>query len=356
MSEDNDDSQKTEDPTSKRLDDARAEGNVPKSQELNHLLMILAFTLAVTLFSTMVAQGIYDVSLPFLASPDQIPADLNHLVETAWHLMGLILLAGLGPLVIAVIAAFAASYLQFGLLWSGANLMPKLSKISPLAGFGRIFSLRSVAELLKGVMKLAIVAAIIGYLVMPDIGDLESLIGMDIVQLLAAMRDNVYLILIGVVVVMAVLAAADLLYQRYEYMKGLRMSRQELKDEFKQSEGDPLVKGRLRQLRMERARRRMMGEVPKADVVVTNPTHFAVALKYSQLEMSAPRVVAKGVDKVAQRIREVAKEADVPVIENPPLARGLYAAVEIDQEIPAEYYKAVAEVISYVYKLKRRRY
>lgn len=356
MSEDSDDSQKTEDPTSKRLDEARNEGNVPKSQEINNLLMILAFTLAVTLFSAMVASGIYDISLPFLATPDQIPADLNHLIETAWHLLGLILLAGIGPLVIALAAAFGASYLQFGLLWSGANLMPKLSKISPMAGFKRIFSLRSVTELLKGVLKLAIVAAIIGYLVMPDIGELHALIGMDIVQLLAAMRDNVYLILVGVVVVMGVVAAADYLYQRYEYTKSLRMSRQELKDEFKQTEGDPLVKGRLRQLRMERARRRMMGEVPKADVVVTNPTHFAVALKYSQLEMSAPKVVAKGVDKVAQRIREVAKEADVPVIENPPLARGLYAAVEIDQEIPAEYYKTVAEVISYVYKLKRRRF
>lgn len=356
MSDDNDDSQKTEDPTGKRLDDARTEGNVAKSQEVGHLLMITAFTLGVILFSAMVARGILDISLPFLANPDKVPSDLNHLIATAWHLLGLILLAGIGPLILAVMAAFGSSYLQFGLLWSGANLMPKLSKISPLAGFKRMFSLRSVTELLKGVLKLAIVAAIIGYLVMPSVGDLHELIGMEIVQLLAKMRDIVYVVLIGVVVVMAVVAAADVLYQRFEYIKGLRMSRQELKDEYKQTEGDPLVKGRLRQLRMERARRRMMGEVPKADVVVTNPTHFAVALKYSQLEMSAPKVVAKGADKVALRIREVAAEADVPIVENPPLARGLYAAVELDQEIPAEYYKAVAELISYVYKLKRRRY
>jgi flagellar biosynthetic protein FlhB len=356
MSEDNDDSQKTEDPTSKRLDEARTEGNVARSQEVNHLLMIMAFTLSVVLFSAMVARGIVDISMPFLASVEQVPADLNHLIETAWRLLGLILLAGIGPLAIAVVAAFASSYLQFGLLWSPSNIMPKLSKISPLAGFGRMFSLRSVTELLKGVLKLAIVAAIIGYMVMPSVGDLHALIGMEIVQLLGAIRDIVYVVLIGVTAVMAVVAAADVLYQRFEYMKGLRMSRQELKDEYKQTEGDPLVKGRLRQLRMERARRRMMGEVPKADVVVTNPTHYAVALKYSQLEMSAPKVVAKGVDKMAQRIREVAKEADVPIVENPPLARGLYAAVDLDQEIPAEYYKAVAELISYVYKLKRRRY
>jgi flagellar biosynthetic protein FlhB len=356
LAEDTDDSQKTEDPTSKRLDEARTEGNVARSQEINHLLMIMAFTISVILFSAVVAGAIRDASMPFLATPDQVPSDLGHLIATAWDLLGLIMLAGIGPLVLAVLAAFGSSYLQFGLLWSPANLMPKLSKISPLAGLKRMFSLRAVTELLKGVLKLSIVAAIIGYLVMPSIGDLHALIGMEIVQLLAAMRDNVYLVLIGVTAVMAVVAGADFLYQRYEYIKGLRMSRQELKDEFKQTEGDPLVKGRLRQLRMERARRRMMGEVPKADVVVTNPTHYAVALKYSQLEMAAPKVIAKGVDKMAQRIREVAKEADVPVIENPPLARGLYAAVDLDEEIPAEYYKAVAEIISYVYKLKKRRY
>jgi flagellar biosynthetic protein FlhB len=356
MAEDTDDSQKTEDPTGKRLDEARTEGNVARSQEINHLLMILAFTLSVVLFSAMVARSIHDISIPFLASPDQIPSDLNHLVTTAWHLLGLLLLAGAGPLILAILAAFGSSYLQFGLLWSPSNLMPKLSKISIMEGFKRMFSLRSFTELFKGVLKLSIVAAIIAYLVMPTIGDIHALIGMEIVQLLAAMRDNVYMVLIAVTAVMAVVSAADYLYQRYEFMKGLRMSRQELKDEFKQTEGDPLVKGRLRQLRMERARRRMMGEVPKADVVVTNPTHFAVALKYSQLEMSAPKVVAKGVDKVAQRIRELAEKSDVPVVENPPLARGLYAAVELDQEIPAEYYKTVAELISYVYKLKKRRY
>lgn len=356
MSEDNDDSQKTEDPTSKRLDEARNEGNVPKSQEFNHLLMILAFTLAVLLFGGHAAREIANMSTPFLESPDQIPADLGHLVHTAWRLLGLVLLAGIAPLVLAFMAAFGASYLQFGLLWSADNLMPRLDKISPLAGFKRIFSLRSVTELLKGVMKIALVATAVGYFVMPSVGDLHQLIGMDMGQLVAAINKEVKIVLIGVFSVMGVIAAADILYQRYEYMKTLRMSRQDLRDEYKQTEGDPLVKGRLRQLRMERARRRMMGEVPNADVVVTNPTHYAVALKYDQNAMAAPKVVAKGTDKVAQRIREVAEEAEVPIIENPPLARGLYAAVDIDQEIPPEYYKAVAELISYIFKLKKRRF
>ena len=169
-------------------------------------------------------------------------------------------------------------------------------------------------------------------------------------------RQLIDRLLISVLSAMIAITLADVIYQRYEHMKKLRMSRQELKDEARESEGDPLIKGRLRQLRMERARKRMMAEVPKAgDVVVTNPTHYAVALRYDQSEMTAPRVIAKGVDVVAQKIREVAAAAEVPVVENPPLARGLYASVEIDQEVPAEYYKAVAEVIGYIYKLKRKR-
>ena len=343
MSEDNDESQKTEDPTSKRLDEARNEGQVPKSQEFNHLLMILALTLAVLLFGKYLGTEISNLALPFLEAPDQIPTDLGHLLSIAWRMLGILLLAGAAPLVLAFLAAFGASYLQFGLLWSAESMMPSLDKISPLAGFKRIFSLRSVTELIKGILKIGVVAAVVGAFVMPTVGDLHRLIGMDMIQLLAVISDKVHILLIGVFSVMAVIATADILYQRYEHTKNLRMSRQELRDEFKQTEGDPLVKGRLRQLRMERARRRMMGEVPNADVVVTNPTHYAVALKYDQSAMSAPKVVAKGTDKVAQRIREVATEAEVPIIENPPLARGLYAAVAIDQEIPPEYYKAVAD-------------
>jgi flagellar biosynthetic protein FlhB len=168
------------------------------------------------------------------------------------------------------------------------------------------------------------------------------------------MVDLMNRLLFTVLAAMVVITALDVFYQRYEHIKGLRMSRQEIKDEMRESEGDPMVKGRLRQLRMERARKRMMAEVPKADVVVTNPTHYAVALKYDA-QMASPKVVAKGVDKVAQKIREIAKENDVPVVENPPLARGLFAAVEVDQEITPEFYKAVAEVIGYIYRLKRKK-
>jgi len=352
---DTDDSQKTEDPTGRRLQEARESGQVANSREVNNLFMILALTLSVVAFGGSIARDIVNISLPFIEAPDKVPTDIGHLTTLGWKLMGMILLAGAAPLAIALIAAFGSGYLQFGLVLSGESLMPSLDKISPLQGLKRIFSLRSLSEFIKGLLKIAIVGSIAFWILMPSIGDLHKLIGLEIVQLLAVIRSLTDRLLIAVLSAMVVITLADILYQRYEYIKQLRMSRQELKDEQRESEGDPLVKGRLRQLRMERARKRMMAEVPKADVVVTNPTHYAVALRYDQAEMTAPKVVAKGIDAVALKIREVAAEAGVPVIENPPLARGLYASVEIDQEVPPEFYKAVAEVIGYIYKLKRKR-
>jgi len=350
-----DDSQKTEDPTGRRLQEARDQGQVANSREVNNLLMILALTISVVVFGSSLARDITNLSLPFIESPDQVPADLGHLTTLGWKLMAMILAAGAAPLVLAVLAAFGAGYLQFGFILSGESLMPDLDKISPLSGLKRIFSLRSFSEFLKGLIKIAIVGGVVFWMLTPSVGDLHKLIGMEAGQLLHVINGLIDRLLIAVFAAMLVITVLDVLYQRYEFMKKLRMSRQEIKDEMRESEGDPLVKSRLRQLRMERARKRMMAEVPKADVVVTNPTHYAVALRYDQMEMASPKVVAKGVDKVAQRIREVAAEANVPVIENPPLARGLYAAVEIDQEIPPEFYKAVAEVIGYIYKLKRRK-
>jgi len=351
---DNDDSQKTEDPTGRKLQEARDQGQVAKSMEVNNLLMILALTLSVIVFGGGMARDIVNLSLPFVEAPDKIPTDLGHLTTMGWKLLGMVLLAGAAPLVLALFAAFGAGYLQFGLLLSGESLMPSLEKISPLAGLKRIFSMRSLSEFLKGLLKIAVVGGIVYAVITPSVGALHKLIGMEIVQLLGVMVELLNRLLFTVFAAMVVITALDVFYQRYEHIKGLRMSRQEIKDEMRESEGDPMVKGRLRQLRMERARKRMMADVPKADVVVTNPTHYAVALKYDA-QMASPKVVAKGVDKVAQKIREIAKENDVPVVENPPLARGLYAAIDIDQEITPEFYKAVAEVIGYIYRMKRKR-
>ncbi|HVJ41523.1 MAG TPA: flagellar biosynthesis protein FlhB [Dongiaceae bacterium] len=350
-----DDSQKTEDPTSKRLDDARKQGQVANSREVNNLFMMMALTLSVAMFGPGIAGDIKNMILPFIESPDRIPTDIGHLQMLGWRFLTHILMAGIVPLILALFAAFGSGYLQFGLLWSAEHLMPSLSKISPFAGFGRIFSMRSLNEFLKGLAKIAIVGSVATSLLLPAVRDVHHLIGLEPMQILGTTKSMVVHLLFGVLSVVFAITIFDFFYQRFQHIRSLRMSRQELKEEFRDTEGDPLVKGRLRQLRMERARRRMMAEVPKSDVIVTNPTHYAVALRYDQATMGAPRVIAKGIDKAAQRIREIAKEHDIPVIENPPLARGLHAAVEVDQEIPPEFYKAVAEVISYIMKLKRGR-
>lgn len=350
-----DDSQKTEDPTSKRLDDARKQGQVANSREVNNLFMMLALTLSIAMFGSSVASDIKNLTLPFIENLDRIPTDIGHLQMLAWRFLARILMAGIVPMILALAAAFGSSYLQFGLLWSVEHLMPSLDKISPLAGFGRIFSMRSFMEFLKGLLKIAIVGSVATSLLLPAVRDVHHLIGLEAIQILATTRSMIVHLLIGVLSVIFAITIFDFFYQRFQHYRSLRMSRQELKEEFRDTEGDPLIKGRLRQLRMERAKRRMMAEVPKSDVVVTNPTHYAVALKYDQATMNAPRVLAKGVDKAAQRIREIAKENNIPVIENPPLARGLHAAADVDQEIPPEFYKAVAEVISYIMKLKRGR-
>jgi flagellar biosynthetic protein FlhB len=355
MAEEQDDSQKTEDPTSRRLDEARKRGQVANSREINNLLMLGVFSLSVLLFGGGAAGALYKMSMPFIESPDLISADFGHLVQIGWKLLGAMLIAGAVPLVLALAAAIGAGYLQFGLIFSAESITPKLDKISPLAGLKRMFSTRALAEFVRGLLKIAVVAAVAGFLILPEVAQFHKLIGMEMIQLLAEMKWLLAKLLIGVVSIVAAIAAIDVIYQRMQHLREMRMSRQEIKDEFKETEGDPLVKGRLRQLRMERTRRRMMAQVPHSDVVVTNPTHYAVALKYDPGTMAAPKMMAKGVDKVAQRIREIAKEHGIPVIENPPLARGLFAAVEIDQEVTPEFYKAVAEVISYIFRLKRRR-
>jgi flagellar biosynthetic protein FlhB len=350
-----DDSQKTEDPTSKRLDDARKSGQVANSREVNNLFMMLALTLSVAMFGSSIALDIKNMILPFIEAPDQVPTDIGHLQMLGWRFLGHLLMIGIVPLILALFAAFGSSYLQFGLLVSAEHLMPSLDKISPFKGFGRIFSMRSLTEFLKGLLKIAIVGSVASSLLLPAVRDVHHLIGLEAIQILVTIKSLVVHLLIGVLSVIFAITVFDFFYQRFQHNRSLRMSRQELKDEYRDTEGDPLVKGKLRQLRMERAKRRMMAEVPKSDVVVTNPTHFAVCLKYDQATMSAPRVIAKGIDRAAQRIREIAKENDIPIIENPPLARGLHASVEIDQEIPPEFYKAVAEVISYIMKLRRGR-
>ncbi|MGE0743985.1 MAG: flagellar biosynthesis protein FlhB [Rhodospirillales bacterium] len=349
---DNDDSQKTEDPTPRRLEDARQKGQVVSSREVNHWFVIIAATIVVAMLAPGMAHTLSHRFAAVLEKSGEISVDRGGAMAVATALLGDAMLVLIAPLVILVLAAVGASLLQSGLVVSAEPIKPKLEKISPLAGVKRIFSSRSVVEFLKGLAKIAIVGAVGTMLVAPSLKDIEQLVMSDVVTMMDRTYSLTVRLLVGVVAVVTVVAILDYLFQRFKFLKEMRMSRQELKEEFKQTEGDPHIKGKLKQIRQERARRRMMARVPEAAVVVTNPTHFAIALKYELHKMTAPLVIAKGADSLALRIREVAKAHGIPIVENKPLAQALYATVEIDEEIPQEHYKAVAEVISFVFKLK----
>jgi flagellar biosynthetic protein FlhB len=347
-----DESQKTEEPTQKRLQEAQQKGQVAKSQEVGHWFMILAFAIIVGFVAPGVVQGLGRALYGFVARPHTIPVDGSGLAGLLGELSARVGLALLLPVLLALAAAVAAGLIQTGFVFSAEPIKPKLEKISPASGLKRLFSARALVEFLKGVAKLAIVACVIALLLWPERRLIADLVAMDPPRFLALIHSLASRVLLAVLAVMTVIAGLDLLFQRHQHAKQMRMSKQEVKDEFKQSEGDPMVKARLRQVRMERARQRMMAAVPEADVVIANPTHFAVALVYEPGSLGAPKVTAKGVDSLALRMRELAEENDVPVIENPPLARALHGSVELDQEIPSEHYKAVAEIIGYVMRLK----
>jgi flagellar biosynthesis protein FlhB len=343
-------SEKTEDPTQKRLDDALERGDVVKSQEVNTWFIIAGATLALSAFSGSI--GSIRVSLrDLLANAHSIRTDGTSLLLLVKHIE-YALIAALGvPMLVLVIAAIAGNIVQHQLVFTAEGLMPKLNKISPLAGAKRLFGKQAWANLLKGLFKVIAVGVVMAMVFWPERHRLDAMVLMDPWSIVDLTRSLSLHLLGTVVAMLAVVAIADYLFQYRSWFERQKMSLQEIKEEFKQTEGDPHIKGRLRQLRDARRKKRMMAAVPTASVVITNPTHYAVALKYER-GMAAPICVAKGLDAIALRIRQVAKDNDVPVIENPPLARALHAVVKIDDEIPVEHYQAVAEVIGYVMRLK----
>lgn len=352
MSDQQDDAQKTEEPTQKRIEQTRKKGQVALSRELNNWLMLLAGTILVAAVAPYIFSELGKLMRHYLENAHSIPSAPGglHIVlgESVWELMRILLM----PVLLFLVAALAGPLLQIGPLFAPEAIKPDLSKISPLQGFKRLFSVRSLVEFAKGILKIALVGLVAFLIISPFYGGIEHLIGLPPVLVLEEISVLVVKMLIGILVVLAVITAIDISFQRQAHLKKIRMTKQEVKDEFKQSEGDPHVKGRLRQLRQERARQRMIAAVPEADVVITNPTHYSIALKYDPDTMDAPICVAKGMDEIAMRIREVAKEHDIVLYENKPLARTLYDTVDIDEIIPAEQYKAVAEIISYVFRLK----
>jgi flagellar biosynthetic protein FlhB len=355
MAENNDDSQKTEEPTQKRLTDSRNRGDVAQSREVANWFMLFSAAIAVALFAPYSAEKFVSATHRFLARPHDIPVDSEALRHLLLDVGGKVGLAIAAPIGLFLVAAVCSSLVQHGLLFAPEKIKPTLSKISPIAGAKRMFSLRSLTELLKGLVKISLVAAVALVVIMPVFDKLPLLPAMTLPISLNIIHDSMVRLLVGVVAVVTVLALLDFFYQVYEHRKKLRMTQQEVRDELRQSEGDPHIKARLRQIRTERARQRMMQAVPEADVVITNPTHYAVAMKYDKDEMDAPRVVAKGIDELARRIRERAEEHEVAIFENPPLARALYGAVDINEFIKPEHYQAVAEIIAFVMGIKKDR-
>lgn len=352
MSDNQDQTQKTEQPTQKKLDDAHKKGQGVSSREVANWFMLMAGTIVVIAMAPGIMNDIGNSLRPFIEHPHLFALGEDDSQSGLGTVVREIMLSLIAPLAIFVVAALASGFVQRGFSFSFEPMKPELSKISPFKGVKRLFSLRSFVEFIKGVSKMAIVGAIGTMIIMPELDRIEELTTISPLQWLDRAHDLIARLLIGVCAIMTLIAGLDYAYQRFEFRKQMMMSRQDIKDEHKQSEGDPMVRAKIRQLRQERARHRMIAAVPEADVVVTNPTHYAVALKYDTDTMHAPKVVAKGADEVALRVREVAEEHDVPIVENPPLARALFAAVDIDQEIPLEHYKAVAEVIGYVWRLK----
>lgn len=353
--ENTDKSQKTEEPTARKLEEARKRGQVIQSREINNWLMLFVGTLIVGLASPAIAGALADRLKIFFEMAHAMPTDPRGLRAVVADLFldvaGILAL----PMLALVFTGFMSGFIQVGPLFTPEPMKPSLSKISPIKGFERLFSLRSIVEFLKGIVKLVIIFGACLMVLYPYFGGVEHFVGQEFSDGLYDLRMLFIRMMAAALGILFVVAILDYLYQRYDFMQKMMMSKQEIKDEFKQTEGDPYVKGRLRQLREQRARQRMMQAVPEADVVITNPTHYAIALKYDTLNMDAPVLVAKGADAVAERIRALAKENKIPLVENPPLARALFEGMEIGQMIPAEHYKAVAEVISYVFRLKGRK-
>ncbi len=352
MSEEDDDTSKTEDPSPKKLEEARKKGQVPVSREINNWVMLCAGTLVILTMGPSMMTELMNVLRSYIGEAHEFPEMPGGMrfavVEALWEIFKIM---GM-PLLFLVAAAIAGPLLQVGPMFAPDIISMDLSKISPSKGFSRLFSMKSIIEFVKGILKLGIVS-VVGFIIMkPYFNTLDHMVGLPIPAALDETKILMTKLMVGILVVLFIVALADLMYQRYEHMQKMRMSKQEVKDEYRQSEGDPMVKAKLRQLRQQKAQQRMMQNVPTADVVITNPTHYSIALKYDPDINEAPIVVAKGVDELALRIRETAREHNVIILPNPPLARILFDNVEVDEAVPAEHYKAVAEIISYVFRLK----
>lgn len=355
MAEDDDDSQKTEEPSEKRLRDALEKGQVIHSKELTNFVVLLVSTICIVALLSFAAKKVTIFSSVILENADQFSFNSHVLYKFSLKIVLFISALLIVPYIFILFAAIIANFIQSGtFVISLEPIKPKFSKISIVGGLKRLFSMGSILEFFKGVVKMIIVAAALYFAISPYFSKITDLYLLDVGAVIKLIMKLIMIILIISCIILFFIGALDYFYQRFMYYKNLRMSKQEVKEEYKQLEGSPEIKSKLKQLRSQRAKQRMMQAIPDADVVITNPTHFSVALKYDPSTMRAPKLIGKGQDFIALAIRKLATEKNIPIVENPPLARGLYQNIEIDQEITIEYYKAVAEVINYVYKLKNK--
>lgn len=354
MAEESDSHDKTEDPTPRRLEEARRKGDVAKTPDLPQWMSFAAAVSVAALCGGWLARDMVVALTPFVAHPEAFDLHNGGGIAIMRRCMIVAAPAVLLVMALAAVAGVAGNLVQHGLLWSPSKLKPDFSKVSIQQGFKRLYGPDGLMQFAKSLVKL-IVISIICYLALK--AHWEEFVGLVRVEPEAMLPFTASLLrtlAFSVLGILGVTAGFDWFWQRMRFMKRMRMSREELKEEMRQSEGDPHVRGKLKQMRMERSRKRMMQAVPRATVVVTNPTHYAVALFYEAGEAPVPQCLAKGTDRVALRIREVAQEAGVPIIEDPPLARALFATVEVDEAIPQQHYEAVAKVIGFILNAARK--
>jgi flagellar biosynthetic protein FlhB len=352
MADDADPESKTEDPSAKKLSDARAKGDVVKSQDIPQLASLAGAISVILIAGGWLARDLAAALYPFIAHAGTTEISSGG----AMVVMKQAVMAAMPPLLLVMIVTAVLGVIgnvaQTGFMLTPDKIKPDFKKLDLMKGLGRLFGMDGMVQFAKSAIKF-LVTGFIAYMVLkPHVGEVRNLVGMDVAALLPEAMKLSKSLMLAVLLLLIAMAAIDWFWQRQRFMKRMRMTLQEVKDEFKQSDGDPHIKGKRRQIQMQRSRQRMMQAVPKATVVVMNPTHYAVALKYEPGETPAPLCVAKGVDELALKIRAVAEEHGVMVLEDPPLARALYASVEIDEEIPVEHFEAVAKVISFIMNKK----
>lgn len=350
-----DDAEKTEQATPKRIQRARKEGNVPKTVELNSAAILITGTLLLYFLMNSLVQGIISF---FDIIWGEIPT-FNFTVANfqMYCAAGCLKIAKLlAPFMLSImVVGVIINILQSGWLFTTKPLQPKLSKISPISGFKRIVSIRGFIELLKNILKITLVGLVAYWTIKADFELFIPLLDQSLGQIITFLGMLTFKVALRTAFVILLLALLDFIWVRYKYFKDLKMSKQEVKEEHRQAEGPPEIKGQIRRIQMRTAMQRMMREIPTAEVVITNPTHLAVALKYDSSAMEAPKVVAKGARKVAERIIKIAQEHNIPIMENKPLAQSLYKSVQVGQLIPPQFFAAVAEVLAFIYNMKQKR-